>query len=238
MTIGIYALYWEEQELIYVGLSQNIEYRFRDHKRDMRRREHTNYKVQETYNLYGYPILIILEKCDLLELNQKEILWTNELDTINNGLNIIEAGQVGFGPNSNNSKYNKLQVLKVFRLVSSTRYFSFEEISVITNTSKSLVQCILDGKSHLWLQSRYPFRYNLMIHRKVERYSDRNCLAATYRMFQKELPVVVSPEGKEYTVENIRKFCIEHNLYNTHLGAVIRKQRKSHKGWVLKRTLS
>ena len=31
MTTGIYALYWEEQDLIYIGKAQKIEKRFKDH---------------------------------------------------------------------------------------------------------------------------------------------------------------------------------------------------------------
>lgn len=55
MTIGIYALYWEEQDLVYVGQSQDIARRFTEHKRKLKNTSHTNYKVQAAYNLYGIP---------------------------------------------------------------------------------------------------------------------------------------------------------------------------------------
>lgn len=60
MTIGIYSLYWEEQDLIYIGQSQNIERRFTEHLYKLKNNTHTNYKVQKAYITYGLPSTNIL----------------------------------------------------------------------------------------------------------------------------------------------------------------------------------
>lgn len=234
MTIGIYALYWEEQDLIYVGQSQNIEKRYKEHLSKMRRKIHTNYRVQEVFEKYGEPVLHILEICDISVLNELEILWTKELDSLNPaiGLNIIEAGCVGFGTNSNNSKWSKVQILRVLRYLSHSPYYTYEEIAEFTKTNTHLVRDICIGKSHLWLKDIYPYNYS-RIKLGIEY---RNSLGYYNRIYQRDNPVIVSPEHKEYEVLNIREFAKKHNLYNTHLGDVIRGRRKSHKGWTLKPT--
>lgn len=99
MAIGIYALYWEEQDLIYIGQSQNIERRFSEHIYKLTNTKHTNYKVQNAYNLYGLPVLNILEQCEISELNTLEISYTKEFNGLDKhrGLCLIEAGNVGWG---------------------------------------------------------------------------------------------------------------------------------------------
>ena len=46
--------------------------------------------------------------------------------------------------------------------------------------------------------------------------------------------VVLSPEGIEYEIFNIKRFSIEHGLNRRHLSELINKKAKSHKGWKLK----
>jgi predicted GIY-YIG superfamily endonuclease len=74
MTIGIYALYWEEQDLIYIGESDNIERRFKEHLKMLETNKHFNYRVQEVYNTYGLPLFQILEECHINELKIKEVV--------------------------------------------------------------------------------------------------------------------------------------------------------------------
>lgn len=50
MNSGIYALYWWEQDLVYIGLSQNLSSRKLEHLNKLKNNRHTNYKVQNTYN--------------------------------------------------------------------------------------------------------------------------------------------------------------------------------------------
>ncbi len=226
MTVGIYALHWEEKDLIYVGQSQNINRRFSEHKRLMNNRSHTNYKVQNAFNLYGLPELVVLEECNIEQCNELEILWTKEFDSLNS-LNTIEAGQVGYGTNSNASKYSKLQILLTFRLLYTTK-LSYQDIGRLTNTNKSLASDIFNGASHTWLKDKYSYLYCKMIVNK------RLTNIGKDLKYDKSPIIMVSPLGIEFTVINIRDFCRSNNLINTCLGEVIRGKRKHHKGWKLK----
>lgn len=233
MTIGIYALYWEEQDLIYIGQSQNIEARFKEHLYKLKNNKHTNYKVQNTFDLYGEPQLNILETCGLDKLNNLEIFYTKEFDSINNGLNIVEAGNVGFGTNSNASKYSKIQILKVFSLLYKTS-LSYHSISGKTKVSTVTISDISKGRSHTWLQEKYPNKYISIEGNNILRFKNKNIVT--------DYPILLSPDGKEYLVKSsLTDFCKEHNSLNHScissgkgIGRVLRKDRMSYLGWTLK----
>jgi excinuclease UvrABC nuclease subunit len=53
MNSGIYALYWWEQDLVYVGLSRNLHRRRNQHMSSMVKNTHDNYKVQQAFNNFG-----------------------------------------------------------------------------------------------------------------------------------------------------------------------------------------
>lgn len=188
MKTGIYALYWEKPSLVYIGLSQDIESRFTEHLYKMRNNTHTNYKVQDTYKKYGNPELVILEICTYSQLNTKEIEWTKEFDSINAGLNIIEAGRVGWGVNSNASKYTKMQILKVFSLLYRTNQTA-KSISNRAGVTESCVCDISNGSTHLWLQEKYPEKWKLAT-RSRQGLRHLNIIKA----------VVISPSGEEIPV--------------------------------------
>jgi group I intron endonuclease len=225
MSCGIYALYWENQDLVYVGQSQNIEARFKEHLNLIRKRKHTNYRVQDTYNLYGEPILVIIEICDISQSNFLEILWTKEFDSINTGLNITEAGLVGHGHNSNYNKYSKLQVLGVFRYLYLNRYVARKDIASILKVEESLIVDIATGASHLWLKHKYPKSYAKMQRLRKEKQIAACCIRPK---------LIIDPNGIEHIVFNIKQFALDNNLQRTHLSSVLSGSRNSHKGWKLK----
>lgn len=241
MTIGIYALYWEEQDLIYIGLSQSIEPRFKEHLRDMRNQEHTNYKVQGTYNLYGNPELVIIEECLIRQLNDKEIHWTKELDTLNtrHGLNIIEAGGSGFGTSASNSKYSKWQVLKVFSLLHRTLK-PHKEIAKITGVSLDSVNDISSGRKHVWLGIEYPEQFTIISNKRSIRHSNSLSSANGSNISS----ILIDPSGNEWVVTNISRFCKEEfpnrnnikvNSLISAIHRVIHGDRPQYKGWKLKK---
>lgn len=229
MTVGIYSLYWEEQDLVYVGQSQNINRRFSEHKRLMTNRSHTNYRVQEAYNLYGLPKLIILQQCNIEDCNNLEILWTRELNSLAS-LNTVEAGQVGYGHNSNASKYSKLQILLVFRLLYLSSDLLYADISKLIGVPVTFIRDINRGNSHLWLRTKYPNSYKKML----DNFPLRNSNSRSRTANPRDSIILISPAGMEYEVRNVAQFCREHELYRNGINRVILKQRPHHCGWILK----
>lgn len=146
MTIGIYAIYWEEQDLIYIGQSVNIERRFQEHNSKAAIQKHSNYKVQELYNIYGSPTQFIIEECSSSTIDSREIFWTKEF---NAQLTIVDPGKgVGRGTNHAASKYSKFQILKVFSFLYRT-IKTYKEISRLTKVSEGVISSIAQEQSHL-----------------------------------------------------------------------------------------
>lgn len=229
MTTGIYALYWEEQDLIYIGQSQDISSRSRNHFSKMQLNQHSNYKVQNAYSKYGYPQLVTLEICNFTELDELEIFWTKEFNALHSdvGLCIVEPGDVGRGTNHGSSKYSKIQILRVFSLLYKGKN-SVSAISRRTKVSIPNILNILGGIRHIWLQETYPDKYMLMLNRQKTR-----------RVLQSTV-MVKSPTGVVHSILNIKEFSstVDMPLTNLHAKVIgftnlIYGRVKQYKGWRL-----
>jgi group I intron endonuclease len=232
---GIYALYWDCTGMVYVGQSQDMSSRFKEHARKLRKGTHTNFKVQNEYNVHGLPEFIVLEHAEIHNLNDLEIVWTSEFNSIKCGLNLIEAGSVGYGTESNNSKYTKIQILLAFRAVSSNMYYTREQLEekslgVLNSTCRDIYL----GRSHKWLSIKYPFRYSLMQDRRSKWVLQGQSLQAQIsRKGSARDSSILDPSGNIHYISNIREFAKEHKLNNAHLGSVLRGTRHNHQGWSL-----
>ena len=179
--------------------------------------------------MHGKPQFIILEECSIEQLNALEIFYTTEFNSLNssNGLNIVEAGTVGWGTNSSGSKFTKRQILEVFRMLYSSKTPTYTEIWAKTAVPVGTIKDIRRERSHLWLKSKFPNSYRKMLSicrayqsKFTSKYAESNL-------------VIKSPEGVLLRVSNIREFCRQYGLSNTNLGEVLRGNRHSHKGWKL-----
>jgi hypothetical protein len=236
MTIGIYALYWVKQDLVYIGQSKlDIKIRFRQHISLLTKNKHTNYKVQEAYNLYGKPEQILLEACNKEQCDDTEIFWTKEFNSLhgNKGLNIIEAGiPSGWGPTSNSAKYSKLQILKVFRLLYLNTFIPNKDIATIVGVHYQCVTGVLNSKIHCWLKDKYPNSYN-----KMKALQASKAKLSRYQTNQKVHlmnPVIILSDNIEYEVTNLSNFSREHNLDVSSLCKLLKGKLKTTKGWTLK----
>ena len=220
---GVYLLWFEASQQPYIGCSQDVHSRYREHLYLLKNNKATNYKLQNQYNLYGSPELVILEKGATDKLYDLETAWTKEFDSINNGLNIVEPGIVGYGANSNSSKYTKILVLKVFSLLAKTN-LSMTQISSKLNVPKHLVQDIKGGRTHIWLQGEYPELYRKMI----TRYSGPKPKAFK----------VLSPDNELIEITDVKAFVTRYypdQLKSLDIGLCKLRSgsRKQYKGWTL-----
>lgn len=235
MTIGIYSLYWEEQDLIYIGQSQNIEKRFTEHLYKLNSNTHHNWKVQEAYHKYGDPVFNILEECSLPSLNDREVYWTEEFNSLNSsvGLNIISAGDAGRGTTHACSKFSRKTILKVFVLLYKSK-LSLSKIASRTNTTKTSVAAIKAGYSHLWLKEEFPIEYKLMC---------SNCSmleAENYESKHTSVAVLISPNKELYTISSITEFCKQIPIFASNMNSsrpniskLLANKISSYKGWRL-----
>lgn len=108
MTCGIYAIINKKNKKIYIGLSKDIEKRFKEHKRDLKGNYHRNRHLQNSYNKYGIENFIfkIMEECLESQLNEKEIFWINYFSRKYEMYNIAKGGSSGVIPKKSVKKRN------------------------------------------------------------------------------------------------------------------------------------
>ena len=234
MTMGIYTLNFVGTDKVYVGQSVNIENRFIAHKKYMRAGR-ANYKLQEAYTKFGIPILkIICETDNKDELNELESEAFSIFDCIANGFNIASEPDIyQEGELNGYAKYTNDQILQVFELLLDP-YNSFVNISEKAGVARSTVSHIANCESHSWLSREYPDKYKIMVSLKG---FARQSAGNSSKSQGKELPMLISPDGKEYTITtSISNFAKEHGLDSSCLAKVLKRTPKynSHKGWKLK----
>lgn len=205
MTVGIYSIHWDADcSKVYVGQSINIEKRWVFHLWELKNNRHTNKKLQEAYNTLGEPIFYILESCSIADLLDKEIYWVNEFNSIDSGYNKMHPDSSKIGYLAPNSKYSKLALLMLFRLLRN-KDISYQDISELTGINKSTVLQISRNEKHTWLHEKYP-----NISKQVE-------IARLYRLSNRrtntdKVFVVKYKDSTVYKFNNIYRFCKEHNL--------------------------
>jgi group I intron endonuclease len=224
MYSGIYCLYWPIPNLRYIGKSEYLPRRKREHIKAMENLTHFNYRVQEAYNSYGIPEFIILELCEISLLLPREEYWASTFDSI---LNISKPGTTGgSGLQHPNSKYSKLDILKVFRLLYNSTNYSSLHISKVSGLPISMINNISNQNRHMWIQEKYPKLYIRMKELNITR---NNTLKSNG-----VLPKIVSPEGIEIEISNIKQFCLSTTgVTESGIQRVLRGELVYHHGWHL-----
>jgi hypothetical protein len=216
--------------MVYIGQSQNIHRRYREHISSLKRGAHCNPKVQQEYLDKGDPTLVILEICGVDELYQKEIAWAIEFNALQEGLNVLEPGVSGWGINSSQSKYSKIQVLKVFSLLTTTSMANID-ISKRVKVSLKLVECIRGGYSHLWLKDTYPEKYSKLQNKSKVKNTVARRSGKLLRLVHIETSQV---EVVDSVVDFTKKICGIHiESFCSGIRRVIRKEQTEYKGWKL-----
>lgn len=111
--IGIYKITNKLNGKAYVGQSNDIERRFKEHQQ---KGESSRIPLDVAIQKYGKDNFIyeIIEECSLEELNQKEQYWIATLNTVKNGYNCSDGGeQQSIGENNGRSKLTEEDVKKI-----------------------------------------------------------------------------------------------------------------------------
>ena len=229
MTTGIYSIYWEEENSkVYIGQSVNIEKRWGYHLWGLKNNKHTNCKLQSTYNLYGKPNFSILETCDINSLLPKEIFWVEEFDAVATGYNIMHPESSKVGYMAANSKYSKLALLCLFRLLRN-KNLSYLDIAELTGIHKSTVVQISRNEKHTWLHETYPNISKQVELARLHRLDNR-------RTDSSKIYIVKHTSGSTYTFSNIYRFCNEHKLNIGNFYNMLHGKGNSCKGFSLLET--
>jgi group I intron endonuclease len=228
MTIGIYALYWEEPDLIYIGQSKDIETRFYEHLRLLCVGKHPNYKINRTYDTYGEPSTSILEVCSIDELDRLEIQWMEEFNSIHAGLNITPGG-IGTGKDCEHgaAKFSRSDILKAANLLLDPAN-SLLDIKKLTNISTAVLSSIANAKRHTWIFKEGICLSAMLSARDIRAKAQRHTSPYHNKL-------VKSPNGNIFNVgTNLSEFARLHNFKSSgRLHDLLSGKRNSHKGYTL-----
>lgn len=197
MSMGIYKLFWEPDR-VYIGKSENLHRRFLEHHARILAGTHHSYKVNKEYQIYGIPPDIeVIEECSSIEeMFLKEVEYIRQFNSYSNGLNCTQGGDGRSDPGSNNSKYSKIQILKVFSMLLSKKYTTVE-IVIRTKVKEATIKGIKGGRQHLFLLRDYP-----ELHANLSSSGRRTSLQDMVEYDTR----IVTPEGEVILVDNLRQF--------------------------------
>lgn len=228
MTIGIYKLTFKDlEDWVYIGQSSNIEVRYSIHCSNLKLGK-SNYLMQEAFEISKeFPILEIIEEVDLSELNNRESYWINYYNSVSLGLNLTDKVDVrGRGEDNFNASINNLTAENIFLEIVNNPKKLLIEISKEFNSTIAIVNSIAQGKTHTWLQEKYPSEYVSMLMQSRKGLWDAEHQGIKY-------PPIKDPYGNIYNITNLQKFAREHNLNNSSLHQLLKGKRKSCSKWVL-----
>ncbi len=91
---GIYMCTCTANNKSYIGQSVDVKLRKTQHLSELRYNKHFNEYLQKSYNKYGEDSLVweVLEYCDKDNLDDREIYWIAQHDTVDNGFNATVGG--------------------------------------------------------------------------------------------------------------------------------------------------
>ena len=96
---GIYSIYCLGNSKRYVGISNDIENRWVDHKSKLRAGRHSNTHLQSAWKKYGESAFefMVLQESEELLLGMLEVAWIRHYDAMNTkvGFNMNEGGKHG-----------------------------------------------------------------------------------------------------------------------------------------------
>lgn len=113
MSIGIYKITNKNNGKIYIGQSNNIERRFKQHQQ---KGAESRIPLDIAIKKYGKDNFTyeIIELCSLEELNEKQSYWIKYYNSIENGYNCSEGGdQQSVGENNGRSKLTEEDVILI-----------------------------------------------------------------------------------------------------------------------------
>lgn len=201
-TPGIYGIYSEVNDTIYVGSSLNMRRRTKQHKTDLKCNRHPNTHLQRAYNLYGVDEFqfVILELTDIADKDHVHALEQKWLDYCTSNYKGVYNGR----PIAESTRgYHHTEDAKEKIRQNSKKYMNRPEVkerySALTKERMSNpeeMQKHLDRITKVWNVTLYD------------------------------------PEGNPHFVEkNLKQFCLDNGLFFSNICRVLKGEQPHHKGW-------
>lgn len=235
MTCGIYLGTPKNVILdkVYIGQALNIEDRINRHNKAFIDNKHCK-KMQNAYNIYGEFSWEIIQECDSILLNELETYYIKLFNASTAGFNTYtdyRDAPVLRGIDNGMAKEDRLEVY--LAIINNSLKYPDEErkqIAIRSNAKIDEVKSLWDGKAYHWLEEIVPEEYIQVMNLRGTRQTG----GRSAKQQGINYPTLLSPNLKEYLVDNVRSFAKEHKLDHSDLSNVLNLKVASVGGWIVK----
>lgn len=239
-TSGIYRITCTTTGKFYIGSAVNLKRRWQEHRKTLRGNYHPNPYLQASWNKYGEQTFTfeVIELVLPPFLIEREQYWLDKLQAIKKGFNLAPTAGSSFGREVSQSTRKKIGDANRGKpgpnlgkkLAPETR----EKLSIIASqrTSNPFL-----GKSHT---AEARAKMSEARRKRITKPETRVKLSEAskrYKRTEKQYAahmktiIAIAPDGTEYVVTGINRFCKAHNLYHSALVDVANGKHSQHKGW-------
>jgi predicted GIY-YIG superfamily endonuclease len=175
MSYGIYKLSFKQTSKVYIGRSEDIENRYKQHLSVLKSKnvKHYNKALQLAYDKYGDPKLDILEclQVNSEALAAREVFYILKYNSVANGFN-VSYGETKILEELPKDKYANDMIRIAFKLIIAKTIDS--EICCQTGITDKMINAIKQGTNFTWLQVEFPVEYAQLMRSRSTKYSKGN----------------------------------------------------------------
>lgn len=211
-TSGIYLIRCTANNKIYIGSTSNLRKRQHDHFADMARNAHSNKHMQSAWNKYGSDTFTfeVLEYVMPWSRIDREQYWLDKLKPYDHsiGFNVAIRAQ--------GDKLSPEHRASISR--SNMGHPVSEEV-------REKLRKFRTGRKAT-PQERVFLIEIATGHRMPQTSRDKESQRRSTQLWK-----VVSPNGDEFLIYNLKKFCRDNSLHSGHMFQVAKGNKKHYRGW-------
>lgn len=235
MTIGIYKLVFDYTDKVYIGLSCNIEDRYKQHLYLLNAGK-ASAKLTEAYSTYGKPTITVLEVCSISDLAIKEKEYIDIYDSVYNGFNTSLGGMNNLpGELNPYSRYSNSFIEELFLYVHKNSEIPIRQIAKLFEIPYETLYDIVSGKTHVWLNEKYPEEYETILSMPGTRVKNNGKNVSNAEARGIVYPKLCDPDGTIYEITSFNRFMKEHELIGNSIRRLFSGRTRAYKGWTIHR---
>lgn len=223
---GIYKITCIATGKIYIGSAVNLRKRRTDHFYTLGLNQHKNPKMQAAFNKYGADTFTfeVLEYVLPISLTAREQYWFNKLKPFDKrGFNIAPIAGSHYGMKRKSETGRRISDAKKGKPSTRIGWHPTQEDKERRKSTQ--------GFKHSEQARQNMANAHIGLHRSQATKDKMRLSALGHAPTNAKTFILTSPDGVEYVVIGLPKFCMEHSLHASTLYEVAKGKRKQHKGW-------
>lgn len=229
---GVYIIRCLANDKIYIGSTKNLRRRWYLHRWQLDRSKHDNPHLQRAWNKYGAAAFVfeVLELVMPRLLLEREQHWLDEFKPYRPeiGFNIgIRANSGAAGREPSEETRRKISAANSGKVRSLETRAKIGTAHKGTKLSKEHIEKL--RLSHKGYKLTDETRAKLSVAHRGKRRSPESVEQGAEK--HRKTYIVTSPDGTEYTIKGLAKFCREKGLIAASMCMVAGGRQKQHKGW-------